>query len=418
MQNKSTDMNTKSTFRVLFLTQKGKPRPDGRVPVVARITFNGQMAHFTTSVDVDPDTWLPKDGRTVGVTKTDKEANSSLEDYRVLIRQKYNDLLMAGEIITAARIKQAVTSLDEKCYNLLEICQEFIDDYYKLMATGSVTQCTYQRYVLTRERLKEFIKMKYRASDLSISQVNHSFIKGFDLHNRTEHAAANNTAARFVKHFRTMFNLALNNGWVRTDPFASYKIQLEKVNRGYLTQEELDAMIGREFSNTRLAVIRDMFLFSVYTGLAYVDVRQLTRENIEYREDGSVWLTTARQKTNNPVRLPLLTIPAQIIERYKGTAKGGRLLPIPSNQKVNDYLKEIATLCGIEKNLSYHLARHTFATTITLENGVPIETVSKMLGHNSIKTTQIYARITASKIGHDMGVLAAKLNAQPAAIAV
>ncbi len=137
---------TKSTFRVLFLTQKGKPRPDGRVPVVARITFNGQMAHFTTSVDVDPDTWLPKDGRTVGITKTDKEANSSLEDYRVLIRQKYNDLLMVGEIITAARIKQAVTSLDEKSYSLLEICDRFIEDYVKLVATLSVTQCTYQRY--------------------------------------------------------------------------------------------------------------------------------------------------------------------------------------------------------------------------------------------------------------------------------
>ncbi len=405
---------TKSTFRVLFLTQKGKPRPDGRVPVVARITFNGQMAHFHTSVDVDPDRWLPKEGRTIGGTKPEKESNATLDDYRILIRQKYNDLTMNGEVVTANRIKQAVTSLDEKSYSLLEICDRFIEDYVKLVATQSVTHCTYQRYVLTRERLAEFIKTRHRVGDIPIANINYSFIKGFDLHNRTEHAAANNTAARFVKHFRTMFNLALNNGWVRTDPFANYKIQLEKVNRGYLTQEELDAMIEKEFTNKRLEVVKDMFLFSVYTGLAYVDVRQLTKENIEYREDGSVWLTTARQKTNNPVRLPLLDIPVQIVKKYNGVAKDGRLLPIPSNQKVNDYLKEIATLCGIEKNLSYHLARHTFATTITLENGVPIETVSKMLGHNSIKTTQIYARITASKIGHDMGMLAAKLNA-PAA---
>ncbi len=175
-------MTTKSTFRVLFLTQKGKPRPDGRVPVVARITINKQMAHLTTSVDVNPDHWLPKEGRTTGVSRDDKEANSTLEDYRVVIRQKFNELMMNGEVVTAARVKMAVTSLDEKSYNLLEICQEFIDDYYKLVLTGSVTSCTYQRYVLTRERLKEFIKVKYRASDFPISQVNHSFIKGFYLH--------------------------------------------------------------------------------------------------------------------------------------------------------------------------------------------------------------------------------------------
>ncbi len=179
LQNKSTDMTTKSTFRVLFLTQKGKPRPDGRVPVVARITINNEMAHFTTSVDVDPDHWLPKEGRTTGVTRDDKEANELLEDYRVVIRQKFNELMMNGEVVTAARVKMAVTSLDEKSYNLLEICQEFIDDYHKLVLTGSVTLCTYQRYVLTRERLKEFIKVKYRTSDLPISQINHSFIKGF-----------------------------------------------------------------------------------------------------------------------------------------------------------------------------------------------------------------------------------------------
>jgi integrase len=345
---------TKSTFRVLFLTQKGKPRPDGRVPVVTRITLNGQMAHFTTSVDVDPDRWLPKEGRTVGGTRLEKDANEILNDYRILIRQKYNDLTMNGEVVTANRVKQSVTSLDETSYSLLEICDRFIEDYSKLVATESVTQCTYQRYVLTRERLAEFIKTRHKVGDTPLANINYSFIKGFDLHNRIEHAAA-----RFVKHFRTMFNLALHNGWVRTDPFASYKIQLEKVNRGYLTQEELDAMIGKEFTNKRLAVIRDMFLFSVYTGLAYVDVRQLTSTNIEYREDGSVWLTTARQKTNNPVVMPLLAIPAQIVERYKDATKDDRLLPIPSNQKVNDYLKEIATLCGIDKNLSFHTARHS-----------------------------------------------------------
>lgn len=403
-------MKTTSTFRIIFIVQKGKPRPDGRVPVLARITLNGEMAHITTSVDVDVERWLPKEGRTIGGTRVEKDANSTLDDYRALIKQKYNELLMRGEVVTANRIKQAVTSLDEKRYQLLDICDQFIEDYNKLVITKSVTKCTYQRYVLTRERLAEFIRAKHRVGDISVSDVNHSFIKGFDLWNRTEHGSANNTAARFVKHFRTMYNLAMNNGWVRTDPFANYKIQLEKVNRGYLTQEEIDRLIIKEFKNARLEVVKDMFLFSVYTGLAYIDVRQLTENNVEDREDGSIWIVTTRQKTNNPVTVPLLTIPAQIVNKYKGQTKDGRLLPIPSNQKTNDYLKEIAAVCGIDKTLTFHLARHTFATTITLENGVPIETVSKMLGHNSLKTTQIYARTTVSKISADMGVLAQKLD--------
>ncbi len=403
-------MTTKSTFRILFIIQKGKPRPDGRVPVVVRITFNGQMAHFTTTANVDPARWLPKDGRTIGNTKEEKETNILLDDYRALIRQKHNELVMLGESITANRIKQAVTSLDEKRIELLAVCDEFIEDYHKLFATGAVCKDTYNRYVLTRQRLAEFIRSKYRVADIPVSNINHSFIKGFDLWNRVEHASANNTAARFVKHFRTMYNLALNNGWVRTDPFASYKIQLEKVNRGYLTQEELDRMMNKEFDNKRLDAIRDMFLFSCYTGFAYIDVRQLTGNNIEYREDGSVWIVTARQKTNTPVQIPLLKIPIAIIEKYSNAKKGDRLLPIPSNQKVNDYLKEIATICGIDKNLTFHIARHTFATTVTLENGVPIETVSRMLGHNSLKTTQIYARTTRSKISNDMNILAQKLD--------
>ena len=404
-------MNTeKSTFSIRFVAQKKKCNAEGKAPIFARINVNGEMSHFTTSVDVDPDKWLPKMGRVSGVSKQAKEANSLLDNLQLLIRQKYNDLTLLGETVTASRVKAAVTSTDERSYNLLEICDEFIRDYQKLAKTGTVTQCTFQRYVLTRERLAEFIKGQFGTSDKAISSINHSFIKGFDLHNRTEHGAANNTAARFVKHFRTMFNLALNNGWVRTDPFANYKIQLEKVNRGFLTQEEINAIESRPIESQRLAVVRDMFLFSVYTGLAYIDVQQLTQANLQRRDDGTTWIVTARQKTNNPVKLPLLDIPRSIVERYAGQGKKGRLLPIPSNQKVNNYLSEIAGLCGIEKNLTYHLARHTFATTITLANGVPIETVSKLLGHSSIKTTQIYARITENKIKKDMEMLAAKLN--------
>ena len=166
----------------------------------------------------------------------------------------------------------------------------------------------------------------------------------------------------------------------------------------------------KEFATKRLDLIRDIFVFACYTGFAYVDVARLNKDMIEMWPDGNLWIKTYRQKTKVPVNIRLLDIPKMIIDKYEGQAKGDKLLPVPSNQKVNDYLKEIAAVCGIDKNISFHLARHTFATTITLSNGVPIESVSKMLGHTNIKTTQIYARITDQKVNKDMEMLAEKLN--------
>ena len=205
--------------------------------------------------------------------------------------------------------------------------------------------------------------------------------------------------------------MALDNGWVKTNPFRAVKLHFDKVDRGYLTKEELARMMQKEFATKRLELIRDIFVFSCYTGFAYIDVTKLTTDMIEQWPDGDLWIKTHRQKTKTPVSIMLLDIPKMIIEKYAGQAKGDKLLPVPSNQKCNDYLKEIAAVCGIDKQLSFHMARHTFAITITLSNGVPIESVSKMLGHTNIRTTQIYARITDQKINADMAVLAQKLNA-------
>ena len=222
---------------------------------------------------------------------------------------------------------------------------------------------------------------------------------------------ANNTATKFIHRCSSIYKVALDNGWVKANPFRSLKLHLDKVDRGYLTQAELNAMISKEFATKRLELIRDIFVFSCYTGFAYIDVTRLTKDMIEVWPDGNLWIKTHRQKTKVPVNIRLLDMPMAILEKYKGQAKGDKLLPVPSNQKCNDYLKEIASVCGIDKPLSFHMARHTFATTITLSNGVPIESVSKMLGHTNIKTTQVYARITDQKVSKDMDMLAEKLNA-------
>ena len=404
----------KSSFSIVFIIQKGKAKADGRVPIMARITVNGEMTHFSTKMDIKPERWLSQDYRTVGQTKQEREINSTLDDLRSMVKRRYHELINNGEAVSATILKNSILSLEEKCITLLPLCDMFTKDYYQLVVSGSVTKDTYQRYILTRNRLEEYMGEKYGISDISIANINHNFIKGFDLWLRSKHKSCNNTAAKLVKHFRTIFNLALNNDWVRADPFASYKIQLERVDRGYLTQDELAKLIQKDLESERLSVVRDMFLFSCYTGLAYTDVEQLTSDCIQTDGEGRQRIVTKRQKTKVGVTIPLLEIPKLIIEKYKDSRRGrnkeDRLLPLYSNQKVNNYLKEIATLCEINKELSYHLARHTFATTVTLANGMPIETVSRLLGHTSIKTTQIYARITDTKIGADMDILANKLN--------
>ncbi len=407
--NKPT--NKKLSFSILFIIQKGKVKASGRAPIMARITINGEMVHFSTKLEILPDRWIANEYRSIGATKEEKQINLMLEELRALVKRRYHELLQSGATLTANRLKSFVFSLEEKkSLSLLALCDRFNEDYHQLVISGSVTHCTYQRYVLLKNRLSDYMRWKYKCNDIELENLNHSFIKGFDLWLRAEHKSCNNTAAKFIKHFRTVYNMALHNAWVTADPFAGYKIVIEKTDRGYLTQKELQKLISKEIPSKRLELVRDMFIFSCYTGFAFVDVQQLTQKNLQDR-DGILWIVTKRQKTNIPVHIRLLDTPRVIIEKYVGEGKKGRLLPLPSNQKTNDYLKEIAAICGIEKNLTYHLARHTFATTITLANGVPIETVSKMLGHTSIKTTQIYARITDMKISNDMEALSQKLHA-------
>ena len=216
--------------------------------------------------------------------------------------------------------------------------------------------------------------------------------------------------AKFMQFFKRIIILARNNGLIVHDPFANYKIQLKKVDRGYLTEQEMNKIIQKKFPTKRLEQVRDIFIFSCFTGLAYIDVKELTKNHIRISFDGNIWIMTKRHKTKVNVNVPLMDIPKKILQKYEGELPDDKILPVLSNQKMNAYLKEIADVCGITKNLTFHLARHTFATTVTLAKGIPIETVSKMLGHTNIQTTQIYARITNDKISKDMEGLSEKFN--------
>lgn len=219
-----------------------------------------------------------------------------------------------------------------------------------------------------------------------------------------------NTTAKYLQQFKHIITLAKNNGWIQSDPFANFKIRFKKVDRGYLNQDELTTIMQKKIAIKRLEQVRDIFIFSCFTGLAYVDVRNLNEKDIRKSFDGKLWIMKKRQKTDVQSNILLLDIPKMILFKYKNMLPNDKLLPIISNQRLNSYLKEIADICGIDKNLTFLLARHTFATTVTLAKGVPMETVSKMLGHTSVRTTQIYARITDSKIGNDMQELSVKLK--------
>ena len=399
----------KSTFSILFIMQKGKPNAEGNVPIFARITINHQMTHLATRYYLPADRWLPKEGRTVGRTKEEKEINAYLDNLRGLIYAKYNEMFLAGEQVTARKLKCRLISKDEKSMTLLDLFDDYIKDYSKLVGV-SKTKKTCDRYILTRRRIEEFMQSKYNRTDISVNDVNPKFITSFEIFLRTQYRLSNNYVMKMIQRFRSIYQVAIDNGWANKNPFVSFKLKFENTERGYLTMEELTNLMNKQLTSKRLEQIRDVFVFSCFTGLAYCDVQALTPEHIIVGPNRAHWLRAHRQKTSTPVDVPLLDVPLQILAKYEGCCPNGKLLPIPSNQKCNDYLKEIAAICGIEKRLTFHLARHTFATTVTLTNGVPIESVSKMLGHRSLKTTQIYAKIVNDKLAEDMTNLSTRLQ--------
>lgn len=398
----------RSTFRVLFFLKRDKQKANGHTPIFCRITIDKQEARFGIKKDVDPAIWEVKAGRAVGRTSEVVEINSIIDKTKSTLFSIYYDLLLSEVNVTAEKVKNHFLGGASKEHNLLEQFQRHNEDVEKLIGI-SKSKATYQKYEVTRKHLKSFIKEKYNLSDISFKEINYQFLTDFEVYLLTSCGCNPNTTAKFMQFFKRIVIIAKNNGWIKADPFANYKIRIKKVDRGYLHQAEVEAIMAKKFSTKRLEQVRDIFVFSCFCGLAYIDVKNLRKENIRTSFDGNLWIIGKREKTDVSFSIPLLDVPKRILEKYEGSLPDNRILPVPSNQKMNAYLKEIGALCEIDKELSFHLARHTFAT-LTLSKGVSIESVSKMLGHTNIRTTQIYARITDSKISHDMNAFAGKVK--------
>ena len=400
---------SKSTFKILFYLRKNQVNKDGKAGIMIRLSVNGEVSQFSSKLEIEPKLWDVRLGKTAGNSMNARQFNNLLDDIRTSLRNHYHEIENHEAYVNAEKVRNAFLGYSIRQNTLLELFRNHNEDARKMIGI-SKTEATLSKYDRACRRLEEYLKAQYKVTDIALKEIDYKFVTGFETYLRTISKCNENTTAKFIQTFRMIIIVAKNNGWIFKDPFSNYKIRLKRVDRGYLTDQEIQTIMDKKFVCNRLEQVRDVFIFSCFTGLSYIDVKQLTANNICTSFDGKQWIMTHRQKTDTPVNVPLLNIPLTILKKYEGKLPKGQLLPVLSNQKLNSYLKEIADLCDIHKNVTFHLARHTFATTITLSKGVPIETVSKMLGHTNIKTTQIYARITNEKISRDMELLSSKLD--------
>lgn len=404
-------MRTKSTFSVLFWINSSRSKTN-EAKLFARISINGKRVNLSLKHSINPDSWDSKRSKLKGRSSEVREINQYLDHVRSDLYSCYREIVQNQSEVTAHAVKASYLGEEAEQKTLQNLF-----DYHNLHHNHNLSAATLSHYKTTQKYLLEYVKSAYSAEAFPLNKLDFNFVTGFEtfLRNyRPKHyqgTMSNNGAMKHIQRFRKMVKIALNLDWVSKNPLKGFQIKMEKKERDFLTSIELQALQDYNISIERLGIVRDLFLFSCYTGLAYCDIMALKSSQITEIDDKK-WLITERSKTGNAVRLPLLKVPLEIIMKYQNHIRVGRgkLLPGLSNQKLNSYLKELADKCGINKHLTFHMARHTFATTITLTNGVPIETVSKLLGHSKIATTQIYARVLDRKIGNDMNALEKKLK--------
>lgn len=398
-----------STFKILFYLRSNHVNKDGTSAIIVRVSIDGERQDWSTKLACEPERWDGKAGKATGRSSKSFEINNRLQDIQTILTNHFYDIQRRHGFVTAEMVRNAYMGITQREESLLKLYEQHLEDTKKLVGLSKADP-TYRKYERMYRRVVEFMKKKYNITDIPLREIKYQFIVDLEFFLRTEYGYSQNTTYKCMKFFKQVINKAIRAGLITVDPFNGYKISVQRVDRGFLSEDDLKKMMEKEFASKRLEQVRDIFVFACFTGLAYIDLANLRVDNIQKMFDGRLWIVTHRQKTNTKVTVPLLPPAIKILKKYEGKYLDGQLLPIINNQKLNCYLKEIADICGIEKNLTFHLARHTFATTMSLGKGVPIESVSKMLGHTNIQTTQIYARITNEKISHDMENLTKNLG--------
>jgi len=401
-----------NSFNILFYIKRVKVDKLGKANIYLRITVNGRRAELSVRRKYFVDKWSSETGRAIGYNPEAKEINQYIDSIQHKLYKIYQYYIDKNIPYTAEKIKDHYLGKDSSLKMILAIFEEHNVQVNALVGKDFAAG-TAERYKTAKKHVSDYIQLEYKVDDLPVKDIDHQFITGFEYYLKTKRNCGHNSAVKYITNFKKIVRIAYANNWITKDPFFNWKSRLKVVDREFLSEQEIQAIIEKDFRNKRLDQVKDIFVFCCFTGLAYADVKKLNENDVVIGIDGEQWIKTKRTKTDTRSNIPILPTAAAILEKYAEhpvVLNENKLLPVLSNQKMNAYLKEIADVCNITKNLTFHLARHTFATTVTLTNGVPIESVSKMLGHKSLKTTQHYAKILDKKVSADMQALKFILN--------
>jgi len=403
-------MRMKSTFSIIYYLKRQVVKKDGTVPVMGRITVDGTKAQFSCKLTVDPNTWDTKGGRVIGRSAAALEANRMLDRMRMSINRHYHEIMERDNFVTAEKVRNAFFGLEHRCHTLMQVYRQFNEDYERQVDAGMKAVVTLRKYQTVYRHLQDFLETRYHVKDIALKELAPAFITDFEMFLHTDRHCCTNTVWLYVCPLRTMVFKAIDNGWLTRDPFREFEAKKEETTRSFLTKDEIRLLMEGELKSKKQSLYRDLFLFCVFTGLSFADLKNLREDNVHTYFDDHEWININRQKTGVQSNIRLLDVPRRIMEKYRGLCADGRIFPVPTYMTCLSGIRRAAKKCGITKHITWHQSRHTAATTVFLSNGVPIETVSSMLGHKSIKTTQIYAKITKEKLNDDMERLSARLD--------
>lgn len=403
---------TPNTFSVQFIIKVDKMDNGGFVPIYAKVFINGTKIELSTFQKVNPNHWDKSKKQIKTNTKTANEINQFLENFKSRIYACYSKLILSDQDLNASTFKNKFygNKVVEKLPKIIEVALQHNKNFESLIGV-KYSYGSYKNYKTTLKYLQQFVPKMYNVKDIELTKVNFNFCEKFYSFLTTEKSCKTNGANKQIQRLKKIINYAIKQGYINFNPMATFSLEFKPVNKIALTQDEINKLSKMTFSRTTLDNVRNAFLFQCYTGLSYADVKRLSIKHLHKDDNGKLWIKMERAKTTTYFSVPLLPKALEILEKYKELKlKGDLILPVLTNQQMNNNLKLIQELAKINKNLTTHLARHTFATTITLGNGVPIETVSRMLGHTKLSTTQVYAKVLDNKIANDMEVLKEKLS--------
>jgi len=401
-----------ATFSICFFIKKSKLLKTGKAPLFMRITINGSRWETSLQVGIDPDKWDSKKEKARGGDRNSSMVNETIDHARYRVQKIKLKIEQEDKPPTLGTIKYLFTDRQRIERTIIKLFDEHNANCIRKIGT-QMAKATYERYLTCRKHFKEFVLKEYKVEDLPICDIDKDVYEKFELFLRTTKECTNNTTVKYIRNFNKIIRIAVEKGWINCSPYKELGFRIEEIDMPYLSQFELNALSEKVIHLQRLDIIRDIFIFCYYSGLAFSDVKELTEDNIILEIDNHKWISKHRKKTNVISKIPLLTVPEKLIEKYKDNPIcifKGVLLPVPTNQKMNAYLKEIADICGIKKTLTTHTARRTFASTDMLHNGVNMEAVSKMLGHSSLYMTRKYAKVDEIYISQETKGIEEKLK--------